>query len=122
MQEVDKLKEALVRIVMSGIIFLSSYFIIIELISRSDFAYHSEVAKNFSWSNIKNELLNGNTYFMWSSLVSFVFHHCKATIEGASAVVTAGANVLTLNIVWEYFKKKIPQIHDTVLLFFAVDF
>ncbi len=102
------------QILLSQLLFLITFFLIVSQLNAnySDFVYHSKLAADFSVRNLKQEIMSGNTYFMWSMLVSVLYHFGKVSLPGACAVVTALANVLTMNVVLEYMKKRIPNIDN----------
>lgn len=102
-----------INLVLSSILFLTTYFLTVSNLEGAynrDFLYHSEIAKNFSIEKIGQEVMNGNTYFMWHALVSLLYNHGKVSLTSAAAVVTALANVLTLNFILEYMNQKVPTM------------
>ena len=118
----NKSRGIVFQILLSQAVFLATYFLIIcQMASANytDFPYHSQIAADFSIRNLKEEGMEGNTYFMWSMLVSRLYHWGKVSLPGACAVVTALTNVLTLNIVLEYMKKKIPNVDDNIWALFG---
>lgn len=116
------LNSLLVKSALSMILFLITYYYVLIMLEgpyKRDFFYHSEVARNFSFGNIKQEVMSGNTYFMWHAFVSLL-HNCgNVSLKGATAVVTASANVLTLNIILECMQRKVPSLNDCLLAYFG---
>lgn len=115
-------KELIIKIFFSVILFMVTYELSLTLLETGtlrDFIYHSQVAEGFHFSNLKTEIENGNTYFMWSALVALLYRHGNLPLEEACAMITALANVVTLYIVLDYIKRKAPKIDNTFWIYFG---
>ncbi|MCM1038420.1 MAG: hypothetical protein NC314_05885 [Roseburia sp.] len=123
MKSMNKSREELViKMIFSIILFMVTYMIIESYfeVTASDFPYHANIAAGFHFSNLKNEIMSGNTYFMWSALVGLLHRRGWVTLHGASAVVTASANVVTLHFVMDYIKRKVPEVDYATWIYFGV--
>lgn len=104
-------KDLVIKMVFSLLLFMVTYRLVLTYFETgfSDFPYHSQVAEGFHLSNLKAEIESGNTYFMWSCLVSLLHRRGNVTLYGACAVITALANAATLYIAMDYIGKKVPK-------------
>lgn len=105
-------ENSIIRMLASIVLFITTYILVLKYleINDCDFVYHTSMAEGFHFSNLKREIENGNVYFLWHAMVALLHRYGKVSIEGASAVITASANVLTLNVFMNYMKRKISEI------------
>lgn len=105
-------EDSIIRMFVSIALFITTYLLVIKYFETGnwDFIYHSRIAEGFYFNNLKQEIETGNTYFMWHAMVALLHRYGYVSIEGASAVITALANVLTLNVFMNYMKRKISKI------------
>lgn len=103
--------DLIIRVFCSLVLFVATYLLVMKsVVNDGDFSYHSGVAAGFRFSNLKQEIESGNTYFMWHAMVSLLYRYGHVPIGEAGTLVMASANVVTLNVCMNYIKRKIPKI------------
>ena len=105
-------ENVIIRMFCLLVLFVVTYSVIMryEGIVGEDFGYHYDIAAGFRFSNLKQEIESGNTYFMWHAMVALLSQYGRMSIWKAGALVIALANVLTLTACMNYIKRKIPKI------------
>lgn len=115
-------EEWILKLFSALVVFMVTY-VLVEFYfehGTSDYPYHAKIAEGFHFSELGWQIQNTNTYFMWSAMVGVLHRSANVTLIGASAMVTALTNVVTMYLILNYLRRKEPQIDNTLWLYFGV--
>ncbi len=102
--EEEQIRNSVYKVMASIVLFVITYKIVLSMWDHSDYAYHLEIAKEFSLLNLKESILSGNTYFFFHMMVSALYNIGKFSLGDSAGIVIGLANVISLNIVIYYME------------------
>lgn len=104
MTKEQQIEISIYKATVSIIFFIITYKAVLSIWEFTDYLYHVSIASEFTIFNLKDNIISGNTYFIFHMMVSFLYNICKFPLGDSAGIVVGLANVVSLNIVIHYME------------------